>query len=285
MNAIKVEGLYKTYDNFTLKNINFEIKPGEIIGLIGENGAGKSTILRQMLNIGKREKGSIYYFDEDLYEDEKAIKEDIGIVFDECVLPNMFTAADVDYFMKDIYKRWSSETFYKYLSKLNIPRRMEIQKFSKGMKMKISIAVALSHKARILMLDEATSGLDPVIRDEILDALVEFVEDKEHAILFSTHIISDIEKAANRILLIHKGEPLFFEEKEEIFKNWGVFEVGQDYFDCLYSKDIEAYQMKNEKYIVLTKNIHMVQEKYKFIKTEELSLEKIMLIYIKGKWV
>lgn len=285
MNAIKVEGLYKTYDNFTLKNINFEIKPGEIIGLIGENGAGKSTILRQMLNIGKREKGSIYYFDKDLYEDEKAIKEDIGIVFDECVLPDMFTAADVDYFMKDIYKRWSSETFYKYLSKLNIPRRMEIQKFSKGMKMKISIAVALSHKARILILDEATSGLDPVIRDEILDALVEFVEDKEHAILFSTHSISDIEKAANRILLIHKGEALFFEEKEEIFKNWGVFEVEQDYFDCLHSKDIEAYQMKNEKYIVLTKNIHLVQEKYKFIKTEELSLEKIMLIYIKGKWV
>ena len=285
MNVIKVEELYKTYDNFTLKNINFEIKPGEIIGLIGENGAGKSTILRQMLNIGKKEKGSIYYFDKDFYEDEKEIKEDIGIVFDECVLPDMFTAADGDCFMKDIYKRWSSETFYKYLSKLNIPRRMEIQKFSKGMKMKISIAVALSHKARILILDEATSGLDPVIRDEILDALVEFVENKEHAILFSTHIISDVEKAANRILLIHKGEALFFEEKEEIFKNWGVFEVGQDYFDCLYTQDIEAYQMKGEKYIVLTKNIHLVQEKYKFIKTEELSLEKIMLIYIKGKRV
>lgn len=282
MDIMRVTGLYKTYDQFSLKNINFNIESGKIVGLIGENGAGKTTIIRQILGISDHEKGSIFIWGKNLYESEKEIKENIGVVFDDCFWPDIFNAKDIDFFMRGIYKKWNTKIFYEYLEKFSIPLTKEIRYFSKGMKAKLSIATALSHNAELLILDEATSGLDPVIRDEVLDILLEFVQDKKHSILVSSHIISDLEKVADYIIFVHSGEIVFSEEKDKILDEWGLFEVGEMQFNMLDLDDILTYQLVDGKYKILTKNIKEIKKKYNFVRFMKIDLEELMLMFIKG---
>lgn len=229
-NAISVKNLTKQYDGFKLDNVSFQIPMGTIVGFVGENGAGKSTTIRAVLGLIPIEEGEIEILGHkiDRSKQEGAWREQIGVVFDECNLPVSLKIKDIRHIMKNIYKTWDDDKFTGYLMRFEIPLNKKIKDLSKGMKMKLSIAVALSHDSRLLILDEATSGLDPVIRSEILDIFREFIEDEQHTVFLSSHITSDIEKIADYVMLIHKGKLLFTENKDELLYNYGVVKCSKE---------------------------------------------------------
>lgn len=216
MNAIEITGLCKTYPDFALKNLNLTLPSGCILGLIGENGAGKSTTIKLMLDMLRRDKGEIRLLGQDNRENLRLLKEDIGVVLDEVGLPACLNAVQVGKIMKKTYQNWDEATYRGYLRTLSIPENKQFRELSRGMKMKLGIAVALSHQAKLLILDEATSGLDPIVRDEILDIFCEFTRDESHAILISSHIVSDLEKLCDYVAFLHKGELLLCEEKDTL---------------------------------------------------------------------
>ena len=184
---LEIENLTKKYPDFTLDTLSFSIPQGTIMGLIGENGAGKTTAINLILNEIKKDGGRITIFGKDHLEHETAVKEKIGVVFDDFHFPELFNANEMELCMKDIYATWQPNTYRDYLKRFELPQDKPIKAYSKGMKVKLSFAVALSHQPQFLLLDEATSGLDPVMRDEILDVLLEFVQDEKHGVLFSYH--------------------------------------------------------------------------------------------------
>lgn len=232
-NVLELKNVTKKYDGFVLDNVTLALPQGCIMGLIGENGAGKSTMINLILNLIKRDSGEINIFEQDLLTHESAIKEDLGVVFDECNFPETLNVEQVEKVMARIYQNWDPQAFWQYIDKFSLPYKKEIKQFSRGMKMKLSIAVALAHKAKLLVLDEATSGLDPVIRDEILDIFLDFIQDEQHAIFISSHITSDIEKIADYITFIHKGKIMFTETKEDLLNNYGICKCTSTEFDNL----------------------------------------------------
>ena len=207
--AIEVRNLTKEYENFKLENASFNVGKGTIMGFIGENGAGNSTTIKAILNLIKKDNGLITVLGKEINRNEKGIKNELGIVLNDGNFNEKLNVKAINKIMKNIYKRWDDDVFYKYIEKFNIDTSKKIEEFSKGMKMKLSIAIALSHKAKILILDEATSGLDPVARDEVLDILMEFIQNEENSILMSSHITSDLEKIADYITFIHNGKIIF----------------------------------------------------------------------------
>lgn len=232
-NVLELKNVTKKYDGFVLDNVTLALPQGCIMGLIGENGAGKSTMINLILNLIKRDSGEINIFEQDLLTHESAIKEDLGVVFDECNFPETLNVEQVEKVMARIYQNWDPQAFWQYIDKFSLPYKKEIKQFSRGMKMKLSIAVALAHKAKLLVLDEATSGLDPIIRDEILDIFLDFIQDEQHAIFISSHITSDIEKIADYITFIHKGKIMFTETKEDLLNNYGICKCTSTEFDNL----------------------------------------------------
>lgn len=204
-NILAVKNLTKDYGDFVLNDLSFSVPRGVIMGLIGENGAGKSTTVNCILNETKINNGNILIFGKDHITEECEIKDKIGIVFDENHFPDIFTPKEIEKYMSGIYTKWDSIVYRNYLKQFELPPEKKIKNFSKGMKVKLAFAVALSHKAELLILDEATSGLDPIIRDDILDILMDFVQDETHSILFSSHITSDLEKVADYITFIHNS--------------------------------------------------------------------------------
>lgn len=223
-NAIVVKNLTKKYEGFQLNNISFQIPKGSIVGFVGENGAGKSTTIKAILGLLPVESGEIELLGHNIKQKDKetAFKEHIGVVFDESNFPGDLRVKYIRKVMRNIYRTWKDDKFCELIKKFQLSEEKKIKELSKGMKMKLSIAVALSHDSRLLILDEATSGLDPVIRDEILDIFREFIEDEEHTVFLSSHIISDIEKAADYVMMIHKGELLFQENKDEMLYRYGI---------------------------------------------------------------
>lgn len=223
-NAAAVKNLTKRYDGFLLDHISFEIPWGSIVGFIGENGAGKSTTIKAMLGLMPVNEGEVTLAGHDVYGKDGGDqwREQVGVVFDECNFPVELRVRDIGKSMRYLFQSWEEREFDNYLEKFQIPAGKKIKELSKGMKMKLSIAVALSHHSRILILDEATSGLDPVVRNEILDIFQEFVEDGNHAVFLSSHITSDIEKIADYILLLHKGRLLIHENKDELIYRYGI---------------------------------------------------------------
>lgn len=223
-NAVEVRNLVKHYEEFSLGSISFQVPWGSVVGFIGENGAGKSTTIKAMLGLMPIDEGKIYLAGQDVYEKkgQEDWREQIGVVFDECNFPAELKVAAIGKCIKHIFKTWDENRFRSYLTKFEIPSNKKVKELSKGMKMKLSIAAALAHDSKILILDEATSGLDPVIRSEILDIFREFVEDERHAVFISSHITSDIEKIADYIMLIHKGKLLLYENKDELIYRYGI---------------------------------------------------------------
>ncbi|MDE7250118.1 MAG: ABC transporter ATP-binding protein, partial [Lachnospiraceae bacterium] len=215
-NAIEVRNLTKKYDDFRIDNICFDIPEGSIVGFIGENGAGKSTTMKAILGLVPIEEGEIKVLDQDIGHNaaDENWREQIRVVFDECNFPNELKEKNINIIMKNIYRTWNENLFKEYLQKFELPVNKKVRYLSKGMKMKLSIAAALSHDSRLLILDEATSGLDPVVRNEILDIFREYVEDERRTVFLSSHITSDIEKVADYIILIHKGNLLLIESKD-----------------------------------------------------------------------
>ena len=196
-NVLEVKNLDKKYEKFELKNVSFELPKGMILGLIGENGAGKTTTIKSILNIIKKNSGNIKIFGIDIDENEKKIKQDIGVVLDDSFLSEYLTPKDINKIMKNFYINWDEELYFNYIEKFNLPKDKISKDFSNGMKMKLKIATAISHKPKLLILDEPTAGLDPVARNDILDIFQEFIEDGEHSILVSSHITSDLEHIAD----------------------------------------------------------------------------------------
>ncbi len=222
MNALEIKNLTKTYQDFRLENLTLTLPTGCIMGLIGENGAGKSTTIKLILNMIHKESGSITILGKDNQENISLIKEDVGVVMDEVGFPECLTAKQVGKIMKDTYRNWEAGTYQEYLKKFSVPENKPFKDFSKGMKMKLGIAVAMSHDPKLLILDEATSGLDPVVRDEVVELLSEFTREESHSILISSHIVSDLERLCDYIAFLHKGRLVLCEEKDALLEEYGV---------------------------------------------------------------
>lgn len=235
-NAIEVKNLTKIYDGFKLNNISFEIPEGSVVGFIGENGAGKSTTIKALLGLIPVEEGQVNVLGHLIgEEDDASWREQLGVVFDECSFPSELKVKDIARFMKHIYRTWDEKQFENYMQKFELPKGKKVKELSKGMKMKLSIAAALSHDSRLLVLDEATGGLDPIIRNEILDIFREYVEDEGHTVFLSSHITSDIEKIADYIMLLHKGELLFMESKDKLIYDYGLVKCTKEQADKIPS--------------------------------------------------
>ena len=232
MNAIEIKGLKKNYGDFTLGPIDLTLPQGCIMGLIGENGAGKSTTIKAMLGMISAG-GSIRLLGKDIGGDPAALKQDIGVVPDEIGLPEMLQVRHVEKIMRDTFTNWRSDVFADYIKRFNLPEKKAFKTFSKGMKMKLGIAIALSHEAKLLILDEPTSGLDPLVRDEIVGILNDFTRDESHAILISSHIVSDLEKICDYIAFLHKGKLMLCEEKDRLLEQYGVLQTTPDVLNDL----------------------------------------------------
>lgn len=217
MNAIEIKNLTKKYKGFSLENLSLNLPSGCILGLIGENGAGKSTTIKAILDIIHIDSGEINIFGEPA---NALQKNDIGVVLDEVGIPHNFNIKDINAIMKNTFTNWSEKTFFEFMDKFKLPEKKAFNKFSKGMKMKMGIAIALSHNPKLLILDEPTSGLDPVVRDEIVEILNNFTRDENHSILISSHIVSDLEKICDYIAFLHNGKLMLYEEKDRLLEQY-----------------------------------------------------------------
>lgn len=283
MNAIEIHNLVKKYDKFTLDNIDLEIPSGMIVGLIGENGAGKTTLIKALLNIIKSDSGKIQIFEKDILTSEKEIKEEIGVVLDNMFFPEILSATDIDGIMKSSYKNWDSEMYYKYLKDFDIPVKQQIKKLSKGMRKKLEIATALSHHPKLLILDEPTSGLDPVVRSEVLDIFLDFIQDEEHTILLSTHITSDLEHIADHIVFIDGGKKVLDKSRDDILENYGVLKCSKEELEKIDKEDIISYRKNRYDCEILVSDITKMNKKYKDYVIDKITLEELMVLMIKGE--
>lgn len=279
--ALIISGLTKTYKDFMLNGVSFSVPCGSIVGLIGENGAGKSTTINAVLGLIQKEAGSICVLGKEQLDNE--IKEQIGVVFDGNNYPEIFSTRKLNRVMKDIYHSWEEHTFLNLLKKFFLPADKPIKQFSKGMKMKLAIAVALSHNSKLLILDEATSGLDPVIRDDILDILLDFAQDETHSILISSHITTDLEKIADYIVFIHEGQVVFSKLKDELIEQYGIIKCGAAQFEALDKSDIIVYRKMDYEWQVLVADRAAMKKKYPKTLIDSVSIDEIMLLYVKGE--
>lgn len=229
MNAIECRDLTKTYQGFTLDHITFSLPAGCILGLVGENGAGKSTTLRLLMNAISRDGGQVSLLGTDNQSpDFLQTKQDIGVVLDEACLPEVITPRELGKLMSLTYTRWNQTQYDQYLARFSIPREKKFKEFSRGMKMKLAIAAALSHHPKLLLLDEATSGLDPMVRDEVLEVFNDFTRDESHTVVLSSHIVSDLEKICDYIAFLHKGKLVLFEEKDRLLEEYALVKLSQN---------------------------------------------------------
>ena len=233
MNAIEIRDLCKTYPGFALDHVNLTLPCGCIMGLVGENGAGKSTTIRLILDMIARDSGTITLLGKDNRENIRLLKEDIGVVLDEVGIPACLNPKQVGKIMANTFRNWEQAVYDSLLEKLAVPPEKPFKDFSKGMKMKLGIAIALSHRPKLLILDEATSGLDPVVRDEVLDLFSEFTREESHAVLISSHIVSDLEKICDYIAFLHRGKLLLCEEKDALKEKYGILRCSKDQLSAL----------------------------------------------------
>lgn len=278
VNAIELKNVNKEYKNFKLKDINFNVPKGYIMGFIGENGAGKTTTINLILDLINKKSGEIKIFGEQNINILNDIKENIGVVLDDCFFSEDLSCKNIALIMKNIYKTWDEKKFNKYVNDFSIPKSKCISEFSRGQKTKLSIAVALSHDTKLLILDEATNGLDPIIKDEILDIFLQFVENEENTIFISSHILSDLEKVCDYITFIHKGYIILSDEKDKLKEKYVLLKCTEKEFETIDSKSIVGYRKNRYGVEALVLNNKI----YDFGVTDKASLEDIMVYSIKG---
>lgn len=280
-NILELNGVTKNYKDFTLQNVSFQLPKGAIMGLVGANGAGKSTTIKSILNLIRRDSGDIKVFGLDNIQYDQEIKERLGIVFDETYFHSILKPKQIDKFMKDIYKTWDGEQFLGFLKKLKIPIDKQIKDFSRGMKMKLSIAAAMSHGADLLILDEPTGGLDPVVRSEILDLFLDFIQDENKGILLSSHIITDLERIADYITFLDNGKVVLSESKDEILYLYGVLKGSLDDLNRVDKGDLVSVHKHRFGFEALIKYADRIRAKYPGMVVDPVNIEDMMIFIAK----
>lgn len=283
--ALQINGLTKEYPGFKLDHVSFTLPCGTIMGLIGENGAGKSTTINAVLDLIRKDDGNILFWGKELSHNPRQLKEDIGVVFDGINFYETLTPVKVGKISAAAYRQWDPAAYKGFLDQFQLPADKEIKTFSKGMKMKLSIAAALSHHPKLLILDEATSGLDPVMRDDILDVFLDFIQDETHSILMSSHITTDLEKVADYITFIHQGKIVFSKPKDELIYNYGILRCGAEDFHRLDPADILVWRKNDYQWDVLVEDKNKAMSRYRSIVIDNPSIDDILLLYVKGEQV
>lgn len=279
MDAITIQNVHKRYPGFELKDVSLSLPQGTILGLVGENGAGKSTLINLIMGAIRPDSGSITVLGEDNRSAGfSALKEEIGVVLDEACFPGDLTPAILGRVMQSTYRRWDQALYQSYLDQFSLPEKKAFKTFSRGMQMKLSIAVALSHHPRLLVLDEATGGLDPVVREEILELFSDFTREEDHSVLLSSHILSDLEKISDYIAFLRKGQLMLFEEKDRLLEDYAILRLTPQQLadlpeDAVLSSRGGAYGQE-----VLARR----KELPTFVTPEHASLEDIVLFLVKG---
>jgi ABC-2 type transport system ATP-binding protein len=284
-NILEIRNLSKTYPSFQLKEVGFSVPSGSIVGFVGENGAGKTTTIKLILNEIRRDSGSVTVFGLDNIKDEREIKEQIGVVFDESYFHGEFKSGDINTILKRVFQNWDTALFNSYLSQFKLPKDKMIKEYSKGMKMKLGIASALAHKPRLLILDEATSGLDPIVRSDILDIFLDFIQDETHSVLFSSHITSDLEKVADYVTFIHEGQIVFDRSKDELMDQCGILKCGASDFSRIEKSGLIRWRKNELGYEALVADQQKAKQNYPNLVIDKASIDEIMLLYIKGEKV
>lgn len=282
-NCIEITGLSKRYESFALEGVNLTLPGGTIMGLIGENGAGKTTLIKCILNLVRRDAGEIRLLGRDNIREEALAKQDVGVVLDECFFHDTLKAGDLNRILAPVYRNWDSGLFRDYMDKFGLPEKKLIKEYSRGMKMKLSLAAALAHRPRLLILDEATSGLDPVVRDEILDEFQGFVCDEEHAILISSHITSDLEKVADYITYIHRGQVQLSDAKDSILECYGRVVCTANQLAELVPGELLRIRRGTYSCEGLTEDRRAFARNHPELTVDPVTLEDIMLFIGKGE--
>lgn len=282
-NAIVIKNLTKKYNEFTLNNVSFTVPKGSIMGFVGENGAGKTTTIKAILDLIRMDEGEITVHGTSSVQLPKEIKAEIGVVFDGSNLHDNMNVGSINIVMKNIYPNWDEKKYGEYVEQFQLPKKKIIKEYSRGMKMKLSIAIALSHHSKLLILDEATSGLDPMVRDEILDIFLDFIQNEEHTIFLSSHIISDIEKIADYVTFIHKGKIVFSESKDNLIYQYGVIHCPKAEVVGIEPSYIVGIRENNFGAEVMIRNKDDFQRKHRQLSVDRTTIEEIMLFVSKGK--
>lgn len=284
-NILELEQVCKIFpkSDFTLDEVSFSVPYGAIMGFVGENGAGKTTTIGCILNTISKDSGTIKLFGKEMLDSDTDMKEKIGVVYDGDNFPGYLSAEGLSKIMQGIYTNWDNSLFQKYLEAFNLSARQKIKSYSRGMTMKLAIAAALAHHPQLLILDEATSGLDPIMRDEMLDVFLEFVQDESHSILLSSHITSDLEKVADYITFIHQGRLIMTASKNDLVYNYAVMRCRESQFLALEPNDIIAWRKRDFQIDVLVSDGKEAQRKYKGVVVDHVSVDEIMLLLVKGE--
>lgn len=278
MNAIEMRDVCKRFKGFELDHVNLTLPSGCIMGLVGENGAGKSTLIKLLMGAIFRDSGEIKVLGQENSRRFEKVKEDIGVVLSEANFPEGMTARQIQKMMRRIYRNWDEAVYEGYISRFQLPENKQFKTFSKGMKMKLAIAVALSHHAKLLVLDEATVGLDPVVRDEILDIFFEFTREEDHSILISSHITSDLERLCDYICFIHQGRVLICEEKDRLRDAYGIWPCTQEQLDAVDTRAVLGVRKGAYGHTALVKRSLMANDR----ELRAPSLEEILIYIARG---
>lgn len=278
-NAIEVKNLCKKYKDFQLNNVSFNVEGGTIMGFVGQNGAGKTTTIKSILNIVNRDAGEIKVFGLDNIKNEVEIKENVGVMFDDICFHQQLNMCNINSIMKLIFKRWNEKQFFEYADRFELPKKKSFKAYSRGMKMKASLAVALSHDAKLLILDEPTSGLDPMVRSDILDIMQDFIVSEEHTILFSSHITSDLERIADNITFIHKGGVILSENKLDLLERHAILKCGEKEYAELDKSGVIAMRKSSFGCEVMVNDAELYRRSYPQLVADRPTIEDIMVYY------
>ena len=279
-NALELKDVSKQYDGFLLDHIDLALPYGCIMGLIGENGAGKSTAIKLILDVIRRDSGEIVILGQDNRNAPKSLKEDIGVVLDESCVPDNLNLGDIGRIMKNIYRKWDEDVFRTYAERFSLTGKKLIKDYSHGMRMKLGIAIALSHDPQLLIMDEATSGLDPIAREEILDVFLEFIQNENRSVLICSHITSDLEKICDYITCIHRGKIIFSEEKDALVEKYGILKCSAEDFEKIDKSAVEGCRRSEFGVQALVRKC-AVPDTYVI---DRANIEDIMLYHTKEKW-
>lgn len=282
-NILEINNLNKSYKGFSLKNVSFSLKPGFVMGFIGPNGAGKSTTIKLIMNLIKKDSGIINIFGKDNIDNEKEVKSKIGFVYDENYYYEDLTIKDMKNILAPFYANWDNKVYEKYIKDFKLPSNKKIKDLSKGMKMKFSLAIALSHKAELIIMDEPTAGLDPVFRSELLDILYGIIQDENVSIFFSTHITNDLEKIADYITFINNGEIVFSESKDKIIEDYAIVKGKKELLDSDIRKEFISLRENSFGFEGLTNNTHHIRKLFNGeVIIEKPTLEDILVYTVRG---